>query len=503
MGATRGKILAGITALAVLPLLGVKPRAAAATPEVEAAAEQDPATRAARRHFQSGIKLYRDANYSGALAEFEAAYREKPGPGSLQNVALSLKALFRYAEASEALRMLLDRHSAELGDGERKAVRDAITELEALVGTLRVQVNPSSASVSVNGRELSNEERLKGVKLNVGEHLIVAEAPGYAQTSRIVRIAGQQSLLADVVLKATSGFLKVVTNDDKAAIAVDGEPRGFKSWSGPVTPEVEHLVQIYREGFEPFERSVRVTAGQLLRVDGSVGPRTGSAAVELPPSNPNKAGAPPAPRTATGPYGLLALSVLGLNNEPLGLQVGDASEANSLSTIGLRAGYRLSEPIAVEAAIDAGQLAGNNVCQANQEDETVCDALRDFTLTSLRFGPNLRLFTSGETLRFAVGLGVGAVLHRIDLDAATASNGARLEGGMGSGLDPYFSFEIGGAFNYRHLLAELSLMAFVEGADNLSGAFDEGDERGVFSDGTLPMLGLGLKLGYSAWSPRR
>jgi hypothetical protein len=69
-------------------------------------------------------------------------------------------------------------------------------------------------------------------------------------------------------------------------------------------------------------------------------------------------------------------------------------------------------------------------------------------------------------------------------------------------LDPYFSFEIGGAFNYRHLLAELSLMAVIEGADNLSGAFDKGDERGVFSDGTLPMLGLGLKLGYSAWSPR-
>ena len=75
MGATRGKTLAGIAALAVLPLLGVPPRSAAAAPEAETAVEQDPATRAARRHFQSGIKLYRDANYSGALAEFEAAYR--------------------------------------------------------------------------------------------------------------------------------------------------------------------------------------------------------------------------------------------------------------------------------------------------------------------------------------------------------------------------------------------------------------------------------------------
>src|SRR5688572_189985 len=138
---------AGAAVLAAL--LSLLPTGAAHAPEAPAdgTPEQEAATRSARRHFQSGIKLYRDTNYSGALAEFEAAYRDKPGPGSLQNVALSLKALFRYAEASEALRLLLDRHSAELGDGERTAVRDAITELEGLVGTLRVQLNPSSASV--------------------------------------------------------------------------------------------------------------------------------------------------------------------------------------------------------------------------------------------------------------------------------------------------------------------------------------------------------------------
>ena len=504
MGETRGKLLAGIAACVAASVIGLAARPLSAAPEREAepASEQDTATRDARRHFQSGLKLYRDSNYSGALAEFEAAYREKPGPGSLQNVALSLKALFRYAEASQALRLLLERHRSELGEGEREAVGVAIAELEALVGTLTLRVQPGTASVSVNGREVSAEERQKGVKLNVGEHVIVAEAPGYARMSQIVRVAGQQSLLADVVLKATSGFLRVVTEDDKAAIAVDGEPRGFRTWTGPVTPDVEHLVQIYREGFEPFERSVRVGTGETLRVDGSIGPRTSGVAAQLPPSNPEKPGAPPPRRTATGFYGLFTLAVLGLNNSPLGLRVDDAGR--SLSTLGLRAGYRLSEPIAVEAAIDAGRLDGTDVCQADPDpDNDECYAKRDFTLTSLRFGPNLRLFTGGETLRFAVGVGAGAVAHRIDLDAATAADGARLSGGKGSGVDPYFSFEIGGAFNYRHLIAELALMAVIEGADNLSGPFDEGDERGVFSDGTLPMLGLGLKLGYSAWSPRR
>src|ERR1700742_1591324 len=56
-------------------------------------------TQSARRHFRTGVKLYRDGNYKGALAEFEAAYRDKPSAGSLQNVALCQKALFRYPQA--------------------------------------------------------------------------------------------------------------------------------------------------------------------------------------------------------------------------------------------------------------------------------------------------------------------------------------------------------------------------------------------------------------------
>lgn len=497
-----------VGAAALAALLTAQARAAAApvnAPETpsengsEANPEHDARMRSARRHFQNGIKLYRDTNYSGALAEFEAAYRDKPGPGSLQNVALSQKALFRYAEATITLKLLLERHHGELAERERLAVQEAISELEALIGTLRVVVLPEAASVSVNGREVSPDERQRGIKLNVGEHVVVAEAPGYGRTSRIVRIAGQQSVVAELELRAISGFLRVTTADPQAAIAVDGAPRAYGSWSGPVAPEVEHLVQVYRAGFEPFERSIRVSAGKTLHVEGALGERIGD---EPRGSLPPEPDAPPPPRAATGLYGLAALGVLGMSDAPFDLSVGDAS-GGSLSTFGLRAGYRLSEPIAVEAAMDVGRLDGSDACQASARGEADCYVKRDFTLTSIRFGPNLRLFTRGETLRFALGVGAGAVAHRIELDAANAPDGAVFDGGSAAGVDPYFAFELGAAFNYRHLLAELSVMAFVEGADNLHGDFDENEERSVFSDGTLPLLGLGLKLGYSAWAPRR
>ncbi|HEX6766936.1 MAG TPA: hypothetical protein VF103_15680, partial [Polyangiaceae bacterium] len=83
--------------------------------------EPDAKTLEARRHFKAGVKLYQDGSYATALAEFEAAYENKPGPGSLQNVALCQKALLRYPEAADTLHHLLERHGAELSEEEKTA----------------------------------------------------------------------------------------------------------------------------------------------------------------------------------------------------------------------------------------------------------------------------------------------------------------------------------------------------------------------------------------------
>src|SRR6187455_1093705 len=120
-------------------------RVLAQEPTEPPAPASDEATQNARRHFRVGVKLYRDTNYPGALAEFEAAYRDKPGPGSLQNVALCLKALFRYAEAASSLRLLLARHAEELSAPEREAMEKTVQEFESLVGKLKLELEPAEA----------------------------------------------------------------------------------------------------------------------------------------------------------------------------------------------------------------------------------------------------------------------------------------------------------------------------------------------------------------------
>src|SRR5690606_7503881 len=90
---------------ASLALAEPAPQAAAtATPAAsESHSAESAAVLAARRHFENGVRLYQDANYSAALIEFEAANELKPGSASLQNIALCQKALFRYAAAAATL----------------------------------------------------------------------------------------------------------------------------------------------------------------------------------------------------------------------------------------------------------------------------------------------------------------------------------------------------------------------------------------------------------------
>src|SRR3954469_25593648 len=148
-----------LTAPVLAFLLGEAPRAVhAADPTPASSTPSAEATADARRHFKLGIKLYQATNYPGALAEFEAAYAAKPGPGSLQNVALCQKALFRYREAAATLEDLLKTHGKELNEGETQAVTDAITELHGLVGSVVVNVEPSEAKVSIDGRAVALSE---------------------------------------------------------------------------------------------------------------------------------------------------------------------------------------------------------------------------------------------------------------------------------------------------------------------------------------------------------
>jgi len=478
-------------ALSVVCLLGASPRFVhAADPDPASASSSAEATAEARRHFKLGIKLYQDTNYPGALAEFEAAYATKPGPGSLQNVALCQKALFRYREAAVTLEQLLRAHGTELSEGETKAVSEAITELRGLVGSIVVNVEPSEAKVSLDGRVLTPSELHAGVDVNVGEHTLVADLPGYARLSRLVRVAsGQKQLPIELKLKATDGFLNVIASDPRAAIAIDGTTRAFHEWRGSVKPDTEHLIQVFREGYESFETSVSVALGKTLDVHADLGPHLDGEPAEAPVEKSGAMPAPPPPRVPRGYYGLLTLGILGLGQHPL--QLSGTRSDSAMGTIGLRAGYRIWAPVAAEFVLDYGKL---DVKDAKSDDNATP---RHYSLGALRFGPNLRLMTTGKTLRFSSAIGAGAVHHKLVLDPVATD--PSLTGGTASGFDPYFLLELGAQWSLGHFLLGAEVVALIDGATSLNRQNIEGATKAFGNTNTLPLFGLGIHGGYSLW----
>ncbi len=496
----RGRLL--LAALLLLPAARVA-SAQTAAPQPGPAAAAAPAkpdderTEMARRHFKNGVKLFQDKNYKGALAEFEAAYELKPGPSSLQNIALSLKALFRYAEAARKLDLLLAKHGAELSEDDRRAVREAIDDLSQLVGSFHLSVAPPDARVTIDGRSLSPAERADGARFDVGEHTIVAEAPGYERLVQVVRIPGGNARLpVNIVLRPVAGFISVVSNDRDAAIAVDGQAKAFQSWRGPVSPG-RHYVQVYKRGFATFERAVMVELGRTVDIQAALGPAGPPEEIQVAKSAP---GPEPIKREQRGWYALAAFSGMGLDEAPQDLDV-DKAETTAAGAFGVRAGYRIWTPIALEVMIDASHHEVKGACLENCDNNPTS---REYSLDTFHAGGNLRLMSSGERFRFSSVAGVGGVRHKVELKPLTASGQPPQAGWTGSGVDPYFFIELGVQANFGHILAELDALLFVDGVTNVKRKTDAASGSGsesVFPDGGLRMLGLGLRLGWSEWKP--
>lgn len=232
------------------------PRSAAADDAKRPPGEpEDPRSREARRHFESGLALY-DAtppDYAGALAEFKAAYHDKPTPGLKQNIALCYKALRRYPEAERALVELL-AEGGELLKPEVKAAAEAtIADLRRLIATVRVRMVSGGKPIAgggvvlVDGEVAPTPDEAGAIRLGAGAHVIAARAPGYKDSvPRTVELAGGQRDV-DVELElwpeATLGALLVVRADPGATVWVDGVLAGTGPWVGAVAPGA-HVVKV-------------------------------------------------------------------------------------------------------------------------------------------------------------------------------------------------------------------------------------------------------------------
>ena len=434
-----------------------------------------------RQFFDHGVHLFQHGHLAGALAEFEVAYDIHPNSAALQNIALCQKALFRYREAKASLQRLLARHKHELTPTDQKTAQAVIAELDDFIGTVRVNVVPPTARVTLDDTTLTASDLANPIELDVGEHRVRVEADGYETAQRSLTVAGSDTNAPiNITLVPTHGFLNVLTPDPRSAIAVDGRAVAFESYRGIVLPG-RHVIQVYRAGFEPFEEVVELEAGQSVTVRGKVGEPMAEEAPELT----NVRSRPPgSPRQLRGWYGLLDVSVLSWNGAPASIDT--ASYSHLGYSYGLRAGYRLFTPVGVEAVIGITHHDVTGICQdASHCKDQLGDPIK-YQLDTRRAGGALRLMSGGETTRFTSAIGMGAALQ--DLHIFTQPKG----------VDAYFSLEAGIQGNLDHFVIELVGFGWFESASNIkAGSYTPYQEGNG-----IQMFGLSLRAGWSEWTPR-
>lgn len=231
------------------------PPAPSAAPSAASGAEAE-----AKRHFDIGLKLYKEKLFEAALTEFEQSYELVPRPSALRNVAQCHRDLKRMADAHAAYSKLATAHAAQLSPKEKDAVQKALKELENVTGSLTLTVAPEGALVVIDGKKIGEAPLPAAVRLDVGQHVVKVTKDGFVPFESTVKVVAQQqgTLDAKLVAEIKTGTLTVREKNGAAVkVWVDDKEMGPAPWTGEVSPGT-HTVELKGKKFSSPKRTVEV-----------------------------------------------------------------------------------------------------------------------------------------------------------------------------------------------------------------------------------------------------
>jgi hypothetical protein len=153
---------------------------------------QDRTTPEASVHFHRGVELYNEANYTGALVEFQRAYAFAPTAITLFDIGETQFELQDYAGALRTFQLFLDRYDDDVA--HRTEVATNITILRSRVGTIRVTTVPAGADVAVDDAPAGTTPLAQPVVVSVGRRKVSAALAGRQPVVRYVDVAAEDDV---------------------------------------------------------------------------------------------------------------------------------------------------------------------------------------------------------------------------------------------------------------------------------------------------------------------
>ncbi len=182
----------------------------------------DSLTGQAHTDYEVGLVLFKDDDFAGALAKFEAAYDKAKEPRLLYNVAACERSLHHYARTMRLLIRYKEEAADELTEDDRKEANDVLAALRQYVAPLRVNVPEADASVFVDDEFVGKTPLATPVLVDFGKITLRVTKPGFAEYREPLEVKDQGEIVKTVGLERPEGRL-IVTSRDDATIDIDGK----------------------------------------------------------------------------------------------------------------------------------------------------------------------------------------------------------------------------------------------------------------------------------------
>lgn len=158
----------------------------------------------ARSRYERGRQLYEEGAFDAALIEFQRAYDLAPSYKILYNIGQVHRQRNDYANALRVFNRYLKEGSAEM-DAKRKAdIEKEIAQLRGRVATLQISTNVPGAEILIDDESVGKTPLPQGIMVNSGKRKITATKEGRIPTTKIIEVAGSDTVNITLDLTAPS-----------------------------------------------------------------------------------------------------------------------------------------------------------------------------------------------------------------------------------------------------------------------------------------------------------
>ena len=147
-------------------------------------------TNEARVAFQAGVQAYAEQHYAEALESFRTAYRIRPHPSVLVNLANCYVALNRPQDAISTFERFLNDPTVTPTPQQRTEIESALAEARRHLATINVLVFPPGADVYLDGDLVGTSPLRRPLQTGPGPHVIEARQAGGGTIQHQARVEG-------------------------------------------------------------------------------------------------------------------------------------------------------------------------------------------------------------------------------------------------------------------------------------------------------------------------